>query len=73
MAIDKTPIVDFVSLQERVQKYFTSRAGGLGKKTFYFQKIGMSKTAFNQKLRNKSFSADELSSLIDAINESDIL
>ena len=67
---NQTIIKNFVDLQERVAIFFKSREKGLGKKIYYVEKVGIPRPTFDRKLKNKSFTADELSRIVNAINES---
>ena len=68
-ADNRAIIKNFVELQERVAIFFSDREKGLGKKKYYWDKVGISRTTFDRKLKGKSFTAEELETLIDAISE----
>ncbi len=66
---NKAIIKNFVELQERLALFFADREKGLGKKKYYYDMLGISKSTFDRKLKGKSFTADELEKIIDEISE----
>ena len=66
MVIETKSIDNFIQLQERIELLF---ADSILEKKRYAEAIGMNRQTLAKRLKNKSFTADELFNLVNEINK----
>jgi hypothetical protein len=66
MVVDTKIISDFIDLQQKIEKLFID---GLLEKKRFAESVGISRLTFARKLKDKSFSPDELLKLANEINK----